>query len=309
MSFEAGATSFSMANAQVLAQAAAVAYKEPARCESWARTRGFTGAFDFFDNDDTQGFVAESPEAVVVAFRGTQPNRKMDWFADAEAIPRVWDHDTGKVHTGFYKALRAVWGKTLPNGKQVLPQRLEARGNKTIWITGHSLGGALAELCAAQTLFVSRIPVQGVYTFGQPRVGNKEFADAVAASLGSGIFRFVNHRDIVPRVPLFTAGFCHYGHQTFFDEDGASTDQPSAVETLASALKFGAGVFNLHILSQARDAVKEGLKHALGSDELTADHEKAFRDTALRILRLGIEKIDDHGMEKHYLARLKTSLP
>jgi hypothetical protein len=55
-------------------------------------------------------------------------------------------------------------------------------------------------------MFVSKIPVQGVYTFGQPRVGDKDFADALNAKLGSGIYRFVNDRDIVPRVPLFHDG-------------------------------------------------------------------------------------------------------
>ena len=214
MPFEPRATSFSMANAQILAQAAAMAYREPAQCAKWATVSGFTGPFDFFDNADTQGFVAESGDAIIVAFRGTQPNRPMDWFVDARATRGKWDHNVGQVHDGFYSALRKVWGVTLPKG-EVLPKRLVNRGNKTIWITGHSLGGALAELCAAQAMFVSHIPVQGVYTFGQPRVGNKDFAAAVNEKLGSGIFRFVNDRDIVPRVPLFTMGFCHYGNQTF----------------------------------------------------------------------------------------------
>ena len=52
----------------------------PERCAKWANVSGFTGAFDFFDNHDTQGFVAESGDAIIVAFRGTQPNRPMDWF-------------------------------------------------------------------------------------------------------------------------------------------------------------------------------------------------------------------------------------
>jgi hypothetical protein len=105
--------------------------------------------------------------------------------------PRRERERTGHVHDGFDSALRKVWGVTLANGED-LPRRLLDRGNKTIWITGRSLGGALAELCAAQAVFVSQIPVQGVYTFGQPRVGNNDFARAVDATLGSRIFRFVN---------------------------------------------------------------------------------------------------------------------
>ena len=82
-------------------------------------------------------------------FVAQQPNRPMDWFVDFRATRGRWDHNIGEVHDGFYGALRKVWGVTLANG-EVLPKRLVNRGNKTIWITGHSLGGALAELCAAQ---------------------------------------------------------------------------------------------------------------------------------------------------------------
>jgi triacylglycerol lipase len=307
MPFEPRATAFSVANAQILAQAAAVAYREPAQSAKWAKVSGFTGTFDFFDNADTQGFVAESGEAIIVAFRGTQPNRPMDWFVDFRATRGHWDHDIGEVHDGFYGALRKVWGVTLANG-EVLPKRLVNRGNKTIWITGHSLGGALAELCAAQAMFVSKIPVQGVYTFGQPRVGNKDFAAAVNEKLGSGIYRFVNDRDIVPRVPLFTMGFCHYGSQRFFDHAGESSIAESAVESVSDALKFAKGAFNLAVLGQVAGLLTDSLKGIVKGD-FTEEQEKAFRDHAIEILKGGVEKIDDHNMEKHYLARLKTSLP
>ena len=305
MPFEPRATSFSKVNAQILAQAAAMAYRDPAQCAKWATVSGFTGPFDFFDNADTQGFVAESGDAIIVAFRGTQPNRPMDWFVDAGAVHRPWDHNAGTVHTGFYNALRAIWGVTLAKG-EVLPKRLINRGSKTVWITGHSLGGALAELCAAQALFVSNIPVQGVYTFGQPRVGNKAFADAVGGKIGSGIFRFVNHRDIVPRVPLFSGGYCHFGNQTFFDANGKATEQASAVETLTVAFKFLAATANLDILKQGAGVLAHGLKDAFGGDGHT---EEAFKETARALLKLGVEKIDDHSMDDHYLARLGTKLP
>ena len=153
-----------------------------------------------------------------------------------------------------------------------------------------------------------RIPVQGVYTFGQPRVGNKDFAAAVNEKLGSGIFRFVNDRDIVPRVPLFTMGFCHYGNQTFFDRDGQGTDAASAVETLKGALALGKSAFNLAVIGQAAGLIADGVKGLLKGD-ITEEHEKAFRERATIILKGGVEKIEDHNMEKNYLVRLKTKLP
>ena len=54
--------------------------------------------------------------------------------------------------------------------------------------------------------------------------------------------------------------------------------------------------------------VAEGLRGAL-SGGFTDEQEKAFRERATEILKGGVEKIDDHSMHKHYLVRLKTSLP
>lgn len=160
-----------------------------------------------------------------------------------------------------------------------------------------------------QALFVSKIPVQGVYTFGQPRVGNNDFAAAVHAKLGSGIFRFVNDRDIVPRVPLFTMGFCHYGGHHSFDHDGKASSAESAVESLTEALAFAKVAFiNVHAFGKVAVLLKDSFKSAI-KGKFTEDHEKAYRDLAIEILRGGVEKIDDHSMEEHYLVRLETTLP
>jgi hypothetical protein len=59
MAFEPRATSFSMANAQILAQASAVPYDTPERCAKWASVGSFTGAFDFFDKEILKGSVEE----------------------------------------------------------------------------------------------------------------------------------------------------------------------------------------------------------------------------------------------------------
>lgn len=280
-----------------------------AECRAWAKASGLDAAsLDFFDHRDTQGFVVHNEDAILVAFRGTQPGRPMDWFVDFQAIHQSWDHKTGTVHGGFYDALKAIWGAALPDGRRILPERLRGRGNRTVWITGHSLGGALAELCAAQAALVEDIPVQGVYTFGQPRVGNNTFAKTMNEALGSRIHRFVNDRDIVPRVPLFSMQFCHYGNLRFFDHKEVESETASAVETLAAALKFFAGSFNVAMLGQAADLVKDVASQLLHHD-LTEKDEEAAKERVREILKGGVEKIDDHNMVTHYLRRLRTSLP
>ncbi len=76
------------------------------------------------------------------------------------------------------------------------------RGMRSLWITGHSLGGALAVLATAKLRFEKAQPVSGLYTYGQPRVGDFEFCSRFDQGFGDYTFRFVNFQDIVPRVPL-----------------------------------------------------------------------------------------------------------
>jgi len=80
--------------------------------------------------------------------------------------------------------------------------------NKKLYITGHSLGGAMATICASR-MVARGIVVSGLYTFGSPRVGDAEFV----AHLGTTHFRFVNNNDIVTKAPPLMCGFRHHGQE------------------------------------------------------------------------------------------------
>ncbi|WP_437796736.1 lipase family protein [Sorangium sp. So ce693] len=88
---------------------------------------------------------------------------------------------------------------------------------KALYIGGHSLGGALAVLAAAE---IHRDPllaplqrkVRGIYTFGQPMVGDAVFAQTCDDRFGEKLFRHVYRRDVVPQFPPITMGkFAHSG--------------------------------------------------------------------------------------------------
>jgi triacylglycerol lipase len=309
MTFDPRATKFSADNAKILGQAAAMAYNDAQACASWATAQGFTpGTLEFFDVHDTQGFVVENDSAIVVAFRGTQPKHPVDWMSDGEAVHAPWAHTVGKVHKGFYRALDVGWSA---DPGHVLPRRLTTHGNKTIWITGHSLGGALAELCAARASFdpaIGRVPIQGVYTFGQPRVGDDAFAALLNGALGSRTFRFVNDRDIVPRVPFYSMGYRHYGGQTFYDHTGVGSSVDSAVETLINALRFAERALSVEPLAQAAGLLGDLVQAAAHGVHLQ-DQEEASRARVNAILQSGIENVSDHDMCKCYLDRLGATLP
>jgi len=72
---------------------------------------------------------------------------------------------------------------------------------KYVWITGHSLGGALALMCAYDCETKQGIKLTGLMTFGQPRIGDKSFSDYIDDKLKGRYVYFVNQDDVVPRLP------------------------------------------------------------------------------------------------------------
>lgn len=85
----------------------------------------------------------------------------------------------------------------------------ELRTNgQRVYVTGHSLGGALAMLAGARLyLEEPRLAADGVYTFGQPRTCDRVLAKAYEKGFADRMFRFVNNNDIVcqlPPEPVFT---------------------------------------------------------------------------------------------------------
>lgn len=146
---------------------------------------------------DTQGFVAyREPDEdglgfAIIAFRGTQQIK--DWLSNVDAnkvpikSPRAQqDRELGKVHRGFHNAYQSVHPQILKHleGLEALP----------IYITGHSLGGALATLA---TWYLSGDKLAACYTFGAPRVGDKGLSDL----FHTPIYRINNGADPVPFVP------------------------------------------------------------------------------------------------------------
>lgn len=312
--FDPNASTFSLKNARFLAAACAVSYESPTNCKAWAAANGLDESCDFFSAKGTQGFVARNNQIVLVTFRGTQPNKAIDWFSDVNLRPVKWDHAAGRVHQGFYLALKAIWDNPLAtNTAAVLPGRLVDRGARTVWITGHSLGGALAKLCAAQAYFVDHIPLQGLYTFGQPRVGNQDFAEAFQAAIGPRFFHLVNDRDIVPRVPFYGLGFRHCGGEIFFDSKKKMTDRGALLETLPTALRLALLGTQFNALREASkmasDAVKNGgfpgnLLEKI--NELMNNRENAVLGASKALLERGTENIADHNIRKSYEAVLKA---
>ena len=119
----------------------------------------------------------------------------------------------GRVHRGFHKSLISVWTDVK---QEILRLRTN---NQSVWFTGHSLGGALAQL-AVTTLFLQekKVKVGGLYTFGQPKIGNSKFRNTYNAHLKSKTYRVVNNNDLVARIP--TINYWHVEQLIYFSSKG-----------------------------------------------------------------------------------------
>eukprot|EP00960_Hanusia_phi_P034420 751054-Hanusia_phi.AAC.1 len=115
--------------------------------------------------------------------------------APADSLPA---EEESAVHVGFLRGYASVRRRIL----QIMQVLVEAEGGEgwKIFVTGHSLGGALSTLCAADVAaFLPRHAVV-MYNFGSPRVGNLKFVQ-LFNQLVPEAFRVVNDADVVARVP------------------------------------------------------------------------------------------------------------
>src|SRR5262245_54808408 len=160
-SFQPATAGHSAINALALCNAALLTYSDQAGVQRFLEKWQFSDV-DLLRGFHTQGFVARQGNTVVVAFRGTEPINADDWLSDVNYHQRQLLPDVpGLVHGGFARAL-----------EEVLPPMVDAvmkssRGiTPRLFITGHSLGGALAVLAAAVLQFQLSQDVAAVYTYG-----------------------------------------------------------------------------------------------------------------------------------------------
>jgi triacylglycerol lipase len=146
-------------------------------------------------------------KTAIVAIRGTKT--VWEWIADIDAapVPYLPVPGAGLVHMGFqlvYEHIRRSVANLLSSN---------CPGVQNIWVTGHSLGGALAVLCAFDVLKNLKLgPVPQLYTFAGPRAGAPDFAGNFKAAIPT-CFRVVNFMDVVPQVPVPPL-YEHVGQET-----------------------------------------------------------------------------------------------
>jgi triacylglycerol lipase len=276
-SFNTSTRVYSRANAFWLGSAARLSYQNASTIQDAVAAWGLN-EFIFFDRLETQAFIAANDQVIVLAFRGT--TALLDWIFDAR-IDLVGG-PAGRVHEGFMVALSFVW-------REVWSYIKDQRNGRALWVTGHSLGAALATLAVAKLRLERDEAVNGLYNFGQPRAGDLEFARVFDLDFGPQTFRYVNDQDIVPRVPLRLMQYSHVGTFKYFDETGAQQDD--------------ADWWNI-VTNRIREPIESLIPALL---PVTRGRIPAFLANVDDRLRPHVEAIEDHSMDQ-YLTNLETAM-
>lgn len=212
--FEPEAQALSWANASWMADASLLVYGAPevvARAIARSPLPRLEYRLSWLGPpEQSRGFLLHRDDTTIVAFRGTRLESKTwldhaevvvlhqdDLWLDSQILPASW-RTGGRVHSGFHQAFADV-APHLDTALVSLPE------THRVWLTGHSLGGALATLATAH-LGADR--VQGLYTMGAPRVGDPAFARALPTA---GHHRFVHRDDWVSTLPPEILGYVHAG--------------------------------------------------------------------------------------------------
>lgn len=223
--FTAGAE-FSLGNARALIWMSQLAYETDERqkiidiLNLWGMTLVGDGivveeATTVLPKSSTQCFVAAGRGTTVIAFQGTDPVVLANWITDFDA-----HLDSTGTARGYQLAADAVYQKLQTLLGPAAPGR-------NIFVTGHSLGGALAVLIAHR-LSTDRYDVQAVYTYGMPRPGDPNFAGVYNTALGPRTYRLVHGEDLVPTVAPSALNFRHVGRYLHCERGGKFAGQPLA---------------------------------------------------------------------------------
>jgi len=180
------------------------------------------------------GIALASKKRNVLVFRGTQTQAEWLKNLNARQVPYVApDGNTyGKVHEGFHDLMRQL----SPSLKEVVKQ---LDPTLPCYITGHSLGSAIATLAAMEISYLRPEIRENIrlYSYAGPRVGSPDFVRAHSQRIPNA-YRVVNLGDAVPLLPpVTTAGsYVHVGEEWSFLVQSGDALLNHIVDTYREAL-------------------------------------------------------------------------
>lgn len=138
----------------------------------------------------------------VVSIAGTNPISKYDWFVEDLAVDTMvnWGSGDSKISIGSQRGFNQLNAMTDPSTRQTLTAYLQGVVDRQsiVIVTGHSLGGALAQV---MTSHLRQQLAQGIVsgiTFAGPSAGNAAFMNALGASVNGAFIAHNNDFDAIP---------------------------------------------------------------------------------------------------------------
>jgi triacylglycerol lipase len=189
----------------VFANISAITYDNPNASKSKFKALGYT-IVEFFDIDNAQAYLLKGSDGIhVLSFRGTEVSEPSDILADLKAGKNI-EAIGGKIHVGFKGEINKLW----PSIEKAVA------GIDRLYVTGHSLGAAMATIASGRM----QSKVLALVTFGSPRVGNKEYVKCLTVTH----YRVQNNCDDVTKVPFRLMGFRHHGTHKYMNYYGEFRD-------------------------------------------------------------------------------------
>ncbi|KAL4431078.1 hypothetical protein ABPG75_006334 [Micractinium tetrahymenae] len=244
---------------------------------------------------DTKAVVGWNEDTVVIAFRGTASFNNVR--SDLQVWRARWPANVGSpmlctapmVHKGFIDCYRAndFNEKLLSRIEHILYRCSRRAGEGTqrpvrVVVTGHSLGGALAMLCAFDVL--NRCPIAAdnihvqCYTFGAPRPGNRTFAGLYDRTVPD-TWCLINNEDVVTKAGKFWFLYARCGHRVLLNRLGDVLVRPNYVET---AIRVGGASVRDHLLTSYQKAIVSVVAAQFGQKSLSMGREGVLSLTQRR---------------------------
>jgi hypothetical protein len=267
-------------------------------------------------------FLIQSADGrvAILCYRGTEPRNFISWLTDWDVEPERIGYQFGdpcaSVHGGFYRNVRATRYEVMQalrravNGRSVSGSDDRQSGSRRgklerLYITGHSLGGAMAALMAVMLQherkyeeIAERLTAGAVYTFGQPMIGDPGFVKACERQsfLRKNVIRYVYDSDVVPHLPPRTSGpYKHFGRELHYRISHVKENALSWLRYAGCAYQPRQGEWYRRIRSTSQMSSALGL--TLGISAFVSRRSQILRSLPV------VYSFEDH-LPHHYISAL-----
>jgi pimeloyl-ACP methyl ester carboxylesterase len=252
---------------RLLFEAARLAYEPPDKGLPGFRHLGLEP--EYIDRRSMQAYSANAGSDAIIAFRGTERSLG-DVLTDLRIIRK--HTSDGALHSGFWQGYDRIHTAAADVAAKA------ARRGGRVWLTGHSLGGALAVVAAYRLDDEKNLPIGGVVTFGQPMVVMPNLAQSLYPRIHDRYLRFVNGDD---PIATLVRPYVHFGELALYREGAFQRENMSPGDPASKKLKGFARAGRPPLLPTRDDADLDAMIEHLEGERSTARDPDGIRSQGM----------------------------